>query len=313
MTVIPTSIQSGASYLSGPVPDPQRTPVTRADLYPVRRSTRTVEPTGEISNLKFPTDLGKYYFKMEIHNYNRQISYWGTKAGATVDFEGAILLPLPEQLVDINAVDFSPTPTFPVDSLLNSAAGIVGQVAGGLLGRNRASAGIISGLTSGALSGGITLLEAQAGIAPNQFLTVMLKGPQYKRHNFTWKLYPRNADEAKKIKDIVDTIKNYMRPGIAGNGLFFSFPKVFVLKFSDNLKLYQFKPAAIESMSVNYTPSGSPTLHNDGYTDGVELSIHFIELEYWREDSNDFMNSEIISGISGAINSVLGFGDTSVE
>ena len=69
---------------------------------------------------------------------------------------------------------------------------------------------------------------------------------------------------------------------LIGN-FFFEFPKVFKLSFSPNENfLYAFKPAVMESISVNYTPSGSPNFYGKtGAPDGITLTMNFWELEYW--------------------------------
>jgi hypothetical protein len=134
---------------------------------------------------------------------------------------------------------------------------------------------------------------ADTGLAPNQFLTVILKGPEYKKYNFTWKFYPKNARESQEIQRIIYTIRNAMRTNLGPANAFFNFPKVFNLSFSNSTYLYQFKPAVIDSMSVNYTPSGSPMFYNStAAPDGVEMTISFSEIEYHLSDEIAANNSE---------------------
>ena len=151
------------------------------------------------------------------------------------------------------------------------------------------------GAAANALTGGNPTDAAYAafGVAPNQFLTVMLKGPQYKKHEFSWKLSPRNEQESEAVRKIILTLNNAIAPGVTG--AYFTFPKVFEIKFNPNENvLYKFKPAVIESMSVNYAPSGAPAFYRrTNAPDSVELRLQFLELEFWL--TGQFSGSSIAS------------------
>jgi len=321
MTVTSITIQSGASIAG--VPSLVSPDVTRADLYPLRsnNSRRPVEYAGPQNNLRFPSDIGKYYFKIGIHKFNRSgfgisnNTYVGGGSGkylpilssqhstvGTLIPNGNIVLPMPSQLVDHNAVDFQGTPTFDVNALIAGATGFLGKGVGSATGSNG-----LASLAGGALSSSINAALGATGIAPNQFLTILLKGPLYKRHTFSWKLYPKNKEESIVLNKIVNIIKDSMRPGLAGAGTFFAFPSIFVLNFSNESALYAFKPAALENLSINFTPSGSPAFHSDMYPDGIELVMNFIELEYWLNENNNYDNlgKDFTSNVLGALDNLV--------
>jgi hypothetical protein len=124
--------------------------------------------------------------------------------------------------------------------------------------------------------------QAALGVAPNQFLTVLLKGPAYKKHDFTWTLSPRNRAESENIRQIIYFLKGAMlvrRPTLG----FFLPPKIFTPKFNKNDNyLYKFKPCVLENLSVNYSPSGAPAFYSQtGAPDAVELKLSFLEIEFW--------------------------------
>jgi hypothetical protein len=125
---------------------------------------------------------------------------------------------------------------------------------------------------------------------------VVLQGPQYKKHSFSWKLYPKSHQESIALQQIIKQLRDSMRTYLSdvSASAFFNFPKVFQLSFkpdrsflndgkSDyNEYLFGFKPAVLESMNVNYTPSNGPSFYGlTGAPDGVVLTLNFWELEYW--------------------------------
>src|SRR5690606_8176912 len=107
----------------------------------------------------------------------------------------------------------------------------------------------------------------------NQFFTVLLDGPKYKRHSLTWNLIPRNFAEADTIRRIIRLINNAMAPGLAlAGGALFSFPRVVRCAFFPNHRyLYRFKPAVITDFQINYTPMSQPSFyHQSGLTGSGE-------------------------------------------
>ena len=279
------SIAAGTSLVAPPT-------ITRADLAPIRPNRRPIEAPRGTENFRFPSDIGNYYLKMNIVTYDRTFTAiasggFGTTAGTILDSVANIILPLPENLTDVNRVNYAQ------DQMIDTSA-IAGAISGGAIGAastaikglaGKAVAGIAGQLLSGAAASAAKIALADTGLAPNQFLTVILKGPEYKKYSFTWKFYPKNAKESGEIQRIIYTIRNAMRTNLGPANAFFNFPKVFNLSFSNSTYLYQFKPAVIDTMSVNYTPSGSPTLYSKtGAPDGVQLTISFSEIEYHLSD-----------------------------
>jgi hypothetical protein len=137
-------------------------------------------------------------------------------------------------------------------------------------------------------------LKAFTGLAPNQFLTVLLQGPSYKEHDFSWKLAPRNPKESESVRLIIATLNNAMAPAMGGatGNAFFQFPKIFSIAFNNpngEMKyLYKFKPCVLKTMSVNYMPSGAPAFYRQTEApDAVEIRCHFMELEFWLQGDFD--------------------------
>jgi hypothetical protein len=157
------------------------------------------------------------------------------------------------------------------DNMATALGGATGSIAS-LLG------GAASKLTGGNVEAAASMIT---GLTANQFLVLLLKGPTYKKHEFTWKLAPKNARESFIIKEAVANINNWMAPGIIYGGAYFTFPAVFNLSFSHPDYLYRFKPAVCTDCSVNYNGSGVPAFYKDGAPESITLKMSFWELEFW--------------------------------
>lgn len=270
----------------------------------------TVEAAaGDVKRLVFPDNFGPHYMNIGISSSSRT-SIQNSLVPFLNDIqetETNIILPLPENIRDVTQTAFSESPVL---GGANALAALTGGIEGGIKGYlgarltdlNRtggafsAISGAVRGFTGPLAQPAYNEIVARTGLTPNQMLTVILQGPTYKTHSFTWKLYPRNAKESKQIKDIIQEIKSKSRPGTSVYRQFFTFPRLFNLSFTINGKehfneddsnnyLFAFKPAVLEGISVNYTPSGQPALYKvTGAPDGIELTLNFKEVEYWLAD-----------------------------
>lgn len=259
--------------------------------------------------LVFPHDTPKYFMYIKYAKYSRSNPF-------RVDFtdDRTIVLPLPSNgIVDTGQVGYEEKEVGTgagtvwsagsnianrlkgIDSVaqgareLMGAAGNVAEGIGGIIASNVAQSGLP----------GIDAVMAAAGVSPNNFLTIMLKGPVYKRHEFTWKLAPRDNAESETIRKIIKEFNNARSPGLTLGGAMFTFPYIFWLSYMPNSKyLYKFKPAVMEDISFNYTPTGIPSffhdtqgVQNENPPESIEIKARFIELEYWLRnqfgDSND--------------------------
>lgn len=296
---------SSTAVQNASLPGPR---VTAADLYPMRmQNLSNIEGGGTIGGLQFPSDRGKYFMSLGLHDYSRSASDLMGVILGKLNITNTITLPLPQQMTDSHNVNYAEealgqglgATTEAGSNLMNAMAGNmsnIGQALGGLLGAGAQT--ILDGFKNLTGVNAPQLSQALTGLAPNQFLTILLKGPQYKKHSFTWKLSPRNEGESESIRAIIALLNNSMAPGMKTNA-FFTFPKIVTLSFMPNSNvLYRFKPAVIENMTVNYAPSGAPAFYRRTEApDTVELKLDFLEVEYWL--TGDFGGSALdTSGLS---------------
>lgn len=136
---------------------------------------------------------------------------------------------------------------------------------------------------------------AAAGLAINTFKSVTLSAPQFRRHNLTFKMAPKDFNEAKAIQKIAYLLRRAMTPKRAAGGALFEFPDIFLIAFSPNSKfLYKFKPSVLERINVDYTggnqapgfyrQQGNPS---NAPPESVVITLQFLELEYWLDDTGN--------------------------
>lgn len=229
----------------------------------------------------------KYYTKISVNKYGRQSFLQAVKSNTTAGYQ----LPMPLQIVDTNSVKWE-----------EEALGVVGGTAMNAMGgaqnidlENIKSAtekfslsSVLSSVKGAAISEGISkggqvggAISAMAGIAPNEFLTMLFKGPTYKRFELRFLISPNSSRDAQDIRKAVVEFKNAMAPSLSNGKYTFDYPDIFNVSFSNENTLYAFKPSVLSNFSVNYNPPGLPAFHNDGQPESYLLSMNFIEIEFW--------------------------------
>jgi len=148
------------------------------------------------------------------------------------------------------------------------------------------------------------LLARSSGQIINPNTELLFNGIKLRSFNFSFDFAPRNATEAEKVRKIIRTFKKNMAPTttdlkkgtISSKGLFLKSPNVFQLTYksgnSDHPFLNKFVIAALTSMNVNYTGSGTYMTYSDGLKSPVhmKMDLSFQELSpVYSEDYTDNM------------------------
>ena len=174
--------------------------------------------------IAFPLDVPKYIMTFSFSEYVRTNI---TTVGQFQTAQGyaGIMLPFPEGMVDVDHTNWAEESLgFATGSAINAvtASGVspAQRAGGGSILAGVAAGGFISGAVPGvgqAISAAEALANpvlSQFGVAPNEFLTLLFRGPTYKRHKFSWNLAPNNFQEADNIRLIEKTFRNAAAPGI---------------------------------------------------------------------------------------------------
>ena len=264
----------------------------------------TYEPT-----LRYPLSLGETeqdqdYLKIQMVEYEpRGLSFQQSggipsRPGLSATGESprtvlsAIFLPIPSGIQDDNRVGWNKDEANPVriamadfakqsitkgmEGAKNSATNIAATLKTGGI-PEALSASVVKNLT------GINVLGRESGVVINSNIELLFSGPELRSFTFTFKLSPRDKDEAKTIQKIIRTLKQGMSAKKAADFLFVKSPHTFFLGYYKGAELQpymnKFKECALTSMSVQYAPDGPFATFTDGSMTSYGMSLTFQELE----------------------------------
>ena len=134
-----------------------------------------------------------------------------------------------------------------------------------------------------------SILSRGLGVIPNSNMERLFNGVALRDFNFSWKMSPRDEEEAKQVKAIIRFFKQGMAARTIQNtagerSLFLGTPNIFRLQYrTSEGKIIEgvnrIKPCAITGTSVNYTPDGVWSAYDEGQPVSTILSIRMEELE----------------------------------
>jgi hypothetical protein len=214
----------------------------------------------------------------------------------------SIILPIQPSITDSNTVDWNGQGLNPIQL---SAIGISGAGMEGDIGKIEDILEALGSKVTGDenIKKAITLqlkqkavgveglLSRFGGAIVNPNLELLFQGPQLRPFNFTFRLSPRNALEATKVRSIIRSFKEAMAPQVSSGGLFLSTPNVFNIRYirgvdgnnkdRNHPSLNRIKTCALQSCNVDYTPDGSYMTFNDEAKTmtSYSLTLQFQELE----------------------------------
>lgn len=272
-----------------------------ADLY----NSRSGRAGQFQQQLQFPEDLVQstrdFFMAFNFVKYQKR----SIQSSPFLRSEGTVRLPMPDNLRDNTTVSYNNAALgAAVGAVLDSVAAT--PIAGASIADTTTNlAGAARGGVAAGLAGGFTQLVANTvpqaaqaaasnyfGLAVNPYQTVLFEKPEFKTHNFSWKIMPKNERESNLARNIYRTLQYHMSPGVSGqitagggSGLFFSYPSmVLVSLYPRSDFLYRFKPCVIRSVNVNYAAGSNPSFfkRTDAPT-AMTLSIQLQEIEYWTD------------------------------
>jgi hypothetical protein len=260
--------------------------------------------------ITFPNDL--IADRRNFHMSFRFMAYVKRAIGdqAFLRSQGTIRLPLPDNLKDNNSVTYSPQDLGPavgagleqlmigggLSGLAPERTNSITETIGNIFDSGARAVGIAGEAVTGGAAGLVAgsrvgqAVSAYAGMAVNPYQTILFEKPEFKTHNFSWKIMPKNERESNDARNIFRTFQFHMSPGISqGTGLFFSYPSMVVVSlYPDSRFLYRFKPCVIRSVNINYAAGSNPSFfkRTDAPT-AMTISIQLQEIEYWTNNDYD--------------------------
>ncbi len=249
------------------------------------------------TTLVYPRDPGKYYIQFSLAKYHRDT----LDSVGTLNNQQTIVMPLSELMLDDLQVKWQETPiglltgtVFSIGSAVINSVAPPAPISQGTSSQSAAPTtnskfgDFITGLkaSASAIPGHVgEAAGALQGFSPNQFLTMLFVGPEYKRHQFSWNLSPNTQDESANLANIINAFKIGMSP-TREYGVLWGYPMIFSITIfaggAPSQYMYSFKPAVCESFGSNYTPAGRGAFyHKTMAPEGVQIKANFVELEYW--------------------------------
>jgi len=278
--------------------------------------------------IKFPEDLADDFY-ISFNSFKHSVEK-PKEARRTFTFEKSIVLPLPTNLTDGTAANYSAEDLYVLgnaakdlasSALSKSNNSIMGAVSRTFSkkGLNDATNSISKGINKLAadpkkapediaLSGGTYLLAGASGptfaaaksalqLSANPFPVMIFQGTSFKpAFTFDWVLYPESRSEANIIKKIIGYFRKEMLPErIDTNPSVLRTPAIFQIKIVPKGIGRTFKRCVLTNMAVNYAPNGPSfitdvTGNQDKFNTAVAISLTFQEIEVWL--ANDYSDSE---------------------
>ena len=250
---------------------------------------------------------------------------------------GYIRLPMPANISEANQTGWGESSLNNLAAgLLGGATGVVGYTAAGnlldagtttidtakkVISSGSAGTQIKQQLTLNAAASLVKKLGIQVdaeayraratGTVINPNLELLFNGPKLRAFQFSYKMSPRSAEEAKQIRGIIKFFKKAMAPkrAVAQDDAFFlGAPNIFTIKFmhkgETSKSLPTLKTCALVNFTVNYTADGFYSAFYDGQPISVQMDMSFAELtpiyndNYvfddtvgFRKDLDDFENN----------------------
>ena len=268
-------------------------------------------------NLIYPSDIGQS--KQDIIKFNmvkyepKKFSGVGFAARRSVSSEniiGSVILPVPGGITDTNAVSWGSDNLDPLQVALAQAA--LGFTSGGVEGATAAAESIGAGVAAGrediktaiaaAFAGQVagvrSLITRTTGAIINPNMELLFQAPTLRPFNFTFKLSPRNSDEAKEVIRIIRFFKQGMSPITTPSNLFLKSPHTFKIQYKlrndkEHPYIGKIKECALTGFTVDYTPDGNYATFEDGVMTSYQISMTFQELEpVFNSDYTELDNNE---------------------
>jgi|TARA_B110000263_G_C15310718_1_gene513034 hypothetical protein len=153
----------------------------------------------------------------------------------------------------------------------------------------------LSALSEGAGMGDwMKLVGKGMGIAINNHAEMFYEGPGFREFTYSFKFWPRNPDETKRVQDIILMFKYHMHPGrdkkAWHRGRMFTYPSEFEIHYLHrtgvNTSLNKISRCALAKCDVQYTPSESSNFKTfeDATPVSYQVDLTFKELEYMTKD-----------------------------
>ena len=121
------------------------------------------------------------------------------------------------------------------------------------------------------------------GLAANPKKEQIFKGVDFRTFAFDYQFYPRSAEEAQNVLNIIQQFKYHMHPEFKDtNNFIYVYPSEFDIFYyqgtKENMNLHRHTSCVLSEMNVNYTPNGAFTTFANGMPTQINVTLSFKEL-----------------------------------
>ena len=229
----------------------------------------------------------------------------------TENIGGSVTLPIVTGIADINEVDWEGAKLNPLqalgagaalrafDTASNSDKGVQAAIRGfgGAAGNLGKEIKQVGGDLKTALNvylaqqavGTQNLLSRTSGAIVNPNLEMLFSGPALRKFGFTFKLSPRDANEANQVRKILRFFKQGMSVKTSDSNVFLKAPNVFDINYQtfdgtreiSHPSINKIKTCALLACDVQYTPDGTYMTYDDPSRTmtSYQLTLQFNELD----------------------------------
>ena len=204
----------------------------------------------------------------------------------------------PGQLAAANAFFDSSQQADPIGALGNSLKDVADQI--GMNSKDVKTA-VAAVLTKSATGGNI--LTRKTGQVVNPNMELLFGSPALRPFSFTYRMSPRDYEEAEMVKKIIRMFKQSMAVKRTPSQLFLKSPNTYALRWltagnREHSWLPKIKECALTSFSVNYTPDGNYATYENSSMVAYELQFGFQELEPIYHDNYTALDQDRDESIS---------------
>ena len=279
-------------------------------------------------NLRYPinvADSKQDIIKFDMHEYVPSevgktavgdANVFGFSRGELGSSIGSVVLPIPSGISDQNKADWGSNSMTALDIAkaeiarsaifdgLATGAEKVTQYMDAVKRNSGATVSAVGNSLAAAAAGvdGQALLSRTTGQVLNPNMELLFKGPSLRPFSFKFQLSPRDKEEANQVIKILRFFKQGSAPIRSKSNLFLKSPHIFRIKYvrmGEEGELHRglntFKTCALQSVGVNYTPTGNYATYSDGVMVSYDLSMSFSEItpifndDYGTGDNDQFI------------------------
>lgn len=127
------------------------------------------------------------------------------------------------------------------------------------------------------------VVQGLSGLTTNPRKEQFFKGIDFRTFMFDYQFFPRSAEEAENVMNIIHMFKFHMHPEFKDDGTFlYVYPSEFDISYyfnhQENLNVHRHTSCVLTEINIQYTPNGAFTTFDNGIPTQINVQLSFKEL-----------------------------------